>query len=431
MSAVRSRPLTVPAAFVLADDGGTATTTAFDTSTYNSLHVYAHFPALGVGEAASPVLYVESHHAPPSDPSTPWTISRQLDVQGVSTAVTHSFHVKVEARWCRVRMVNTGSDACTCILDLTLTNGSEDHATAALTVGGEEVSSADPLPVALPTAAADNNVRIHAMSGTSAIPIACTSGGAVSVAAVDLDIRAIDYSSDSVKIYGLDGSNEARVLRTNNTGELATRPLVHSTDSIGIYGRDGDGDEQQLKTTNTGELVIRSLGSATDEVAVVGIDSTATKRVLACTATAELRTLAAGTDDGTTVRPLATDSTGILNVRMVSAESSILVKSVYDAANAVQYISSTAGVKLRGLTWGHSTSSRASLHVYDATTGITGASTPLFSILLPQQEETALKLPAGSYLEFTNGIAIRAVETSSPSNTNSASNNIATFFYTM
>lgn len=91
----------------------------------------------------------------------------------------------------------------------------------------------------------------------------------IDVEAVDLDIRDLINATDSVAVYGNDGTDN-QILLTDATGrliittdgttpidveavDLDIRDLTNATDSVAVYGNDGT-DNQILLTDDTGKL---------------------------------------------------------------------------------------------------------------------------------------------------------------------------------
>lgn len=116
---------------------------------------------------------------------------------------------------------------------------------------------------------ADGNLQIRGISDT------------ITITATDLDIRDLTNATDSIAIYGFDGTTN-RPIRTDAAGnlqirgisdvvtvaatDLDIRALSQATDSIAIYGFDGT-TNQAIRTDAAGRLEIRSIS---DTVTVSG-----------------------------------------------------------------------------------------------------------------------------------------------------------------
>ncbi|NSL50078.1 hypothetical protein HSX37_18880, partial len=146
-----------------------------------------------------------------------------------------------------------------------------------------------------------------------------TSTDSVTVAATDLDVRDLTAATDSILVYGNDGTSN-QLIKTNASGQTDIRPLTiadqvtvsaadldvrdltAATDSILVYGNDGTSN-QLIKTNASGQTDIRPLTIA-DQVTVSAADL-------------DVRDLTAATDsilvygnDGTSNQLIKTNASG-------------------------------------------------------------------------------------------------------------------------
>ncbi|NLP41691.1 MAG: hypothetical protein GX348_05745 [Veillonellaceae bacterium] len=145
--------------------------------------------------------------------------------------------------------------------------------------------------------------QLYGFDGTNVVPLLAdetgrtnirllTNADTVTAVANDLDIRDLANTTDSVSVYGNDGTQN-RIIKTTETGQLDIRPLTSSdnvtvtatdldirdlantTDSVAVYGNDGT-QNHIIKTTDTGQLDIRPLTSDDTITAVMSIAHTET-----------------------------------------------------------------------------------------------------------------------------------------------------------
>ena len=151
--------------------------------------------------------------------------------------------------------------------------------------------------------------QVYATDGSNVINIKSDASGRLKIVtdAADPLAVSVDEASDSIAVYGNDGS-ENKIIKTNTSGQLDIRPLTSSdevsvvvtqaSDSIAVYGNDGS-ENKIIKTNTSGQLDIRPLTSS-DEVSVVVTQASDSILVYG--------------NDGSTNRAIRTDSSGNIQV---------------------------------------------------------------------------------------------------------------------
>jgi len=117
-----------------------------------------------------------------------------------------------------------------------------------------------------------------AIYADTALDVEITSSTTLTVTATDLDIRDITNATDSILVYGNDGSSN-QVILTNASGavgvyshsaldvtatDLDIRDITNATDSILVYGNDGTSNRVLLTDTSGNMQTVLYRRQATD-----------------------------------------------------------------------------------------------------------------------------------------------------------------------
>ena len=113
---------------------------------------------------------------------------------------------------------------------------------------------------------AQDNILVYGNDGTANKKLKTDANGNLQVgiiSATDVDIRNLSNTQDNLLAYGFDGTNNQKI-KTNTAGNLQVditsapnlniRSLVNSTDNLLVYGFDGT-NNQKIKTDSDGKII--------------------------------------------------------------------------------------------------------------------------------------------------------------------------------